>query len=104
MYKYSKLVKENFFKDKYLAFYWLVFRKEVSAEILINDQTPDGDQEAKKVAKVKAKEITANDKFELTVILEEFDTLAKETVQNEEPQLQIFIDNGITPGEETGTI
>jgi hypothetical protein len=38
------------------------------------------------------------------VILEEFDTLAKETVQNEEPQLQIFIDNGITPGEETGTI
>ena len=104
MYKYSKLVKENFFKDKCLAFYWLVFRKEVSAEILINDQTPDGDQDAKKVARVKAKEISASDRFELSLILEEFDTLAKETVQTEEPQFRIFIDNGITPGEETGTI
>lgn len=106
MYKYSKSVKETFFKDKFLAFYWLVFRKEVSSETLINDPTPtdEAEDDAKKLAKIKepAKELKPSEKIELTLIIEEFDTLALETVQKEAPQFQIYIDTGITPGEGTG--
>lgn len=105
MYKYSKSVKENFFKDKFLAFYWLVFRKQVSSETLINDPTPtdEGEDDAKKLAKIKepAKELKPSEKIELTLIIGEFDTLALETVQNEAPQFQIYIETGITPGEAT---
>lgn len=57
----------------------------MSSETLINDPTPDeADDDAKKLAKGReVKELKPSEKIELTLILEEFDTLAKETVQNE---------------------
>jgi hypothetical protein len=63
MYKYSKLVKEEFFKDKFLAFYWLVFRSQVSKESIINDQTTEEtENNLNKVAKVRPKDITPEEK------------------------------------------
>jgi hypothetical protein len=51
MYKYSKLVKEKFFKDNYLSFYWLIFRKRIPTSELLSDQTPDESDTITKAAK-----------------------------------------------------
>jgi hypothetical protein len=48
MYKYSKLVKENFFSDNFMAFYWLIFRKRVSQESLINDDDDEDEEKPQK--------------------------------------------------------
>lgn len=37
MYKYSKLVKEKFFNDNYMAFYWMIFKQQNDIEALLKN-------------------------------------------------------------------
>ena len=41
MYKYSKLVKERFFSDNYMAFYWMIFKQHNDIESLLKNQNAD---------------------------------------------------------------
>lgn len=50
MYKYSKLVKERFFNDNYMAFYWMLFKDQNDIESLLKNQNADEEDGAEDAA------------------------------------------------------
>jgi hypothetical protein len=71
MYKYSKLVKERFFKDNYMAFYWMIFKQQNDIESLLKNQNAD-DEDGGEEDQI--------DQLTFIQIIGEFDHLAMETL------------------------
>ena len=86
MYKYSKLVKENFFNDNFMAFYWMIFKQQNDIETLLKNQNGD-DEDA------PAEENASSQLDQLTIIqiVGEFDHLAMETLMNGNPLLYNYL-------------
>jgi hypothetical protein len=71
MYKYSKLVKERFFSDNYMAFYWMIFKQQNDIESLLKNQNAD-DEDGGEEDQI--------DQLTFIQIIGEFDHLAMETL------------------------
>ena len=85
MYKYSKLVKEKFFNDNFMAFYWMIFKQQNDIESLLKNENGDDENEDDEDAPTKP------DLNTIIQIVSEFDHLAMETLVNGIPQLYNYI-------------
>ena len=93
MYKYSKMVKEEFFRDNVMAFYWLFFRVQTDFSTTINElEDPSLENQDKKPASVKDPEMETQI---IPVILQEYDMLAWNTVQSGNKVLLEYINTSM---------
>ena len=77
MYKYSKLVKENFFRDEALAFYWIFFRQRADFNMILKAFEDRDEEEEEQYPKELPKPLINSDEGAIIGdILAEFDKLA----------------------------